>query len=163
MFSGSKQRIFPLEDLPGTGHHPVEATALSCSNSPAGKWILATLIVQESMKEQWNLFLSTYAERGFILVMTGGRQVLKFLRAYMHSLLSLHLDRKKEHSNVHTVYRQQSSISFQKLTPFHFYAKFTTSKNISETAYSCNFLFFQKVLSFVKISGKNNGVTFKVC
>lgn len=52
MFSGSKQRIFPLEDLPGTGHHPAEATAQSCCNFPAGKWIVAAPLVQDSIKQQ---------------------------------------------------------------------------------------------------------------
>lgn len=97
--------------------------------------------------------------------MTEGRQVLKFLSVNLHSLLSLHLVRKKGHSNVYIVCRQQSSFSFQKLIPFHFYAKFTATKNISGAAYFHNFLFFffQKVPFLVKISGKNSGFTFKVC
>lgn len=87
--------------------------------------------------------------------------MLKFLSIKLHPLLSLHLVRWKEHSNVYILYRQHSSFSF--LFPFHFYAKFTATKIIPETAYSCNLLSFQKVPSFVKISGKNNDFTFKVC
>lgn len=95
--------------------------------------------------------------------MTGGRQVLKFLSVNLQSPLSLHLVRKREHSNVYIAHREQFSFAFQKLTPFHLYGKFTATKIVPDTAYSCNFLFFQKVPSFMKISGKNNGFTFKVC
>lgn len=43
---------------------------------------------------------------------------VKISHVNLHSLLSLHLVRKEEHSNVYIVYRQQSSFSFQKLTLF---------------------------------------------
>lgn len=139
MFSRSKQRIYPLEDVPGAVHHPGEATAQSCCEQlPSMKMDCGSCNNARFIETTMKLVFSIYAERWFILVMTGGRRVLKSLSVNLHSLLSLRLVKKKELGNItETVL----FFSFQKLTPFNFYAKFIAAQNISETALLLSFPF----------------------